>query len=115
MNTLPADFVGSEYLELHPDVKSAGVDPAQHYLTHGIQEGRRYKHSSPTLPPVPGDPYDRDGLRSMHNHDFMVAPRFLSAYERGKAAVGSDYRWYWRVHIALWAAASAARLRASSR
>jgi hypothetical protein len=29
------------YLEANPDVKEAGVDPLQHYLQHGIQEGRR--------------------------------------------------------------------------
>lgn len=29
------------YLETNPDVKEAGVDPLQHYLQYGIQEGRR--------------------------------------------------------------------------
>lgn len=52
-------------------------------------------------------PYDQDGLRSAHNHDFMRDPRFLAAYERGVVAAGADYNWHWRVHIGLWAAATA--------
>jgi Macrocin-O-methyltransferase (TylF) len=54
--------------------------------------------------------YDQDGLRSVHNHEFMTDPVFLRAYNRGVAAVGGDYHWRWRVHVGLWAAASAAKL-----
>lgn len=43
---VPADFDPLEYLELHADVKKAGVDPRQHYLEFGIREGRIYKKSS---------------------------------------------------------------------
>jgi SAM-dependent methyltransferase len=58
-----------------------------------------------------GHVYDQDGLRSIHNHEFMDDRAFRKAYERGvRAAGGEDYRWHWRVHIGLWAAASAARL-----
>lgn len=110
MNTLPADFVGSEYLELHPDVKAAGVDPAHHYLTHGITEGRHYSLKQRALQPELAGKYDSDGMTSIHNHDFMLSPRFIEAYERGKAAVGGDLRWPWRVHIGLWAAESAVRV-----
>jgi glycosyltransferase involved in cell wall biosynthesis len=39
---LPADFVGSIYLKLNPDLKAAGVDPASHFLSHGQRENRRY-------------------------------------------------------------------------
>lgn len=53
--------------------------------------------------------YDRDGLKSIHNHDFMNDPRFVRAYERGIKAAG-DHSWQWRVHIGLWAAENAARL-----
>jgi hypothetical protein len=28
------------YLEKYPDVKKAGVDPAEHYVRHGAGEGR---------------------------------------------------------------------------
>jgi hypothetical protein len=28
------------YLEKYPDVKSAGVDPAEHYVRYGAREGR---------------------------------------------------------------------------
>jgi hypothetical protein len=54
--------------------------------------------------------YDQDGLRSVHNHDFMHEPRFRRAYARGVKAVGSDYQWHWRVHVGLWAAFSASKL-----
>ena len=57
-----------------------------------------------------GHVYDQDGLRSIHNHEFMDDPDFRKAYERGVRAVGADYRWHWRVHVGLWAAACAARL-----
>jgi hypothetical protein len=54
--------------------------------------------------------YDQDGLRSIHNHEFMTDAEFLRAYNRGVKAVGCDYQWHWRVHVGLWAAASAAKL-----
>jgi SAM-dependent methyltransferase len=57
-----------------------------------------------------GQVYDQDGLRSIHNHEFMDDPAFRKAYERGVRAAGDDYRWHWRVHVGLWAAACAARL-----
>lgn len=42
LNKLPKDFDPEVYLELNPDVKVAGVDPAQHYLEFGIKEKRDY-------------------------------------------------------------------------
>jgi hypothetical protein len=42
-DTLPNDFDSARYLELHPDVAEAGVDPAYHYMTHGRFEGRKFK------------------------------------------------------------------------
>jgi SAM-dependent methyltransferase len=72
---------------------------------------------APSAPAIPADfshaeghVYDQDGLRSIHNHEFMDDPAFRKAYERGVRAAGDDYRWHWRVHIGLWAAACAARL-----
>jgi SAM-dependent methyltransferase len=72
---------------------------------------------APAAPAIPADfshaeghLYDQDGLRSIHNHEFMDDPAFRKAYERGVRAAGNDYRWHWRVHIGLWAAACAARL-----
>jgi hypothetical protein len=53
--------------------------------------------------------YDRDGLFSIHNHDFMRDGAFEAAYARGVQAA-ADYRWQWRVHIGLWAASAAAKL-----
>jgi hypothetical protein len=40
---LPADFDPARYLELHDDVRNAGMDPGLHYRQHGIREGRPYK------------------------------------------------------------------------
>lgn len=40
---LPADFSSKEYLDLHPDVRAAGIDPTQHYLEYGMREGRQYR------------------------------------------------------------------------
>ena len=98
---LPDDFEAETYLRLNPDVKAAGVDPVNHYLNHGRREGRAYKQGV----------YDQDGLRSIHSHEFMSEPGFVGSYERGvKATQGNDYRWHWRVHIALWAAEVASRL-----
>ena len=66
-------------------------------------------------PPGPHGPqhiYQQDGLRSVHNHEFMDDPKFQSAYQRGiKAAGGRDYNWHWRVHVGLWAARVANGLR----
>jgi hypothetical protein len=55
-----------------------------------------------------GLPYE-DGLLSRHNRDFLKDPDFVRAYTRGIEASG-DLGWRWRVHIGLWAAATAARL-----
>jgi hypothetical protein len=54
--------------------------------------------------------YDQDGLRTVHNHEFMQDPQFCRAYERGVAAVGYDYGWHWRVHVGLWVASCANQL-----
>jgi SAM-dependent methyltransferase len=37
---LPSEFDANTYLQIHQDVAAAGVDPVQHYLTHGYREGR---------------------------------------------------------------------------
>lgn len=59
--------------------------------------------------PDHGRIYDRDGLRSLHNHEFLDDPEFQRAYARGERA-GADYHWQWRVHIGLWAAHCASKL-----
>ena len=53
--------------------------------------------------------YDQDGLRSVHNHDFMTDKLFSKAYQRGCDA-DSDHRIHWRIHIGIWAAVTASRL-----
>jgi len=39
------DFNASWYLKNNPDVKESGMDPYEHYTTHGVHEGRK---SAPT-------------------------------------------------------------------
>jgi hypothetical protein len=48
-NGLPEDFNAEVYMNLHPDVKAAGVDAAKHYLEFGINEGRKVKASEDSL------------------------------------------------------------------
>jgi len=54
--------------------------------------------------------YNQDGLFTCHNCDFMRDPRFLEAYQRGVKACEVDYKFHWRVHVALWAASYAVNL-----
>jgi hypothetical protein len=55
--------------------------------------------------------YVEDALMTTQNHEFVDEPAFARAYQRGMQATGSDYHFRWRVHVALWAAASASKLR----
>lgn len=43
---LPKDFDADAYYRLNPDVASAKLDAAKHYLQHGKNEGRRYRYST---------------------------------------------------------------------
>ena len=53
----------------------------------------------------------RDGLFTLHNDHFLQDPIFRAAYARGvQAGRGVDLGIQWRVHVALWAAATAVRL-----
>ncbi len=62
-------------------------------------------------PKLTADPtYDQDGLRSVHNHEFVNEPRFQAAYARGCQAADEDYSWHWRVHTGLWAASATFKL-----
>ncbi|HEV3332302.1 MAG TPA: TylF/MycF/NovP-related O-methyltransferase [Bryobacteraceae bacterium] len=54
--------------------------------------------------------YAQDGLFTVHNADFRRDPQFRKAYTRGiQASWGVDPGMEWRVHVALWAAATALR------
>jgi SAM-dependent methyltransferase len=110
-------FDEDDYLEANTDI-AAAVDKGEivsgwkHYKAFGKKEGRRLKIEDSPIPLMapPVDTYDQDGLSSIHNHEFMTDSRFQQAYERGIQAAGEDYRWHWRVHVGLWAAACAAKL-----
>jgi len=53
----------------------------------------------------------RDGLITGNNDHVLHDPDFLAAYARGvEASQGVDAGIHWRVHVALWAAATAVRV-----
>ena len=54
--------------------------------------------------------YVEDALMTTQNHEFIDDPAFNRAYARGMQASGSDFFFRWRVHVALWAAATASKL-----
>lgn len=53
--------------------------------------------------------YSNDALICFNSHAFLDDPAFQRAYQRGARALGNEdwYQWHWRVHVGLWAAASA--------
>lgn len=55
--------------------------------------------------------YNQDGLLTIHNCEFMLDNKFVEAYSRGIKAAGTDFRWCWRVHVGLWAASMAQKVR----
>lgn len=53
----------------------------------------------------------RDGLFTVNNDHFLHDPTFRAAYARGvEAGYGVDLEIEWRMHVALWAAATAVRV-----
>ncbi|AGB20792.1 Macrocin-O-methyltransferase (TylF) [Mycobacterium sp. JS623] len=58
------------------------------------------------------DVYSDDALICFNSHAFVNDPAFRRAYQRGVQALGGKdfYHWEWRVHVGLWAAASASQL-----
>jgi SAM-dependent methyltransferase len=68
---LPEDFEAEIYLAIHSDVKEAGVDAAQHYLTHGINEKREYKKTLKA-----GDRHYKAYVGPPDRYDFMGATQF---------------------------------------
>lgn len=57
--------------------------------------------------------YSNDALICFNNHAFLDDPAFQRAYQRGVRALGGTdwYQWHWRVHVGLWAAASASKVK----
>ena len=56
--------------------------------------------------------YANDALICFNSYAFVDDPAFQRAYRRGARALGGEdwYQWQWRVHVGLWAAASASQL-----
>jgi O-methyltransferase len=55
--------------------------------------------------------YRQDGLLTEHNSDFMLEPRFLTAYQRGQETGSwNGQSIHWRAHVACWAAERAQAL-----
>jgi hypothetical protein len=57
--------------------------------------------------------YANDALICFNSYAFVDDPAFQRAYKRGARALGGEdwYQWQWRVHVGLWAAASASKLK----
>jgi hypothetical protein len=100
-------------------LEGQGRFTASPFFTYGFNGAAFFLHErpQPVAPPAGfyTPVYDSDGLRTnpavIHNHDFLKDPRFVKAYARGIRAQGEDQKYYWRVHVALWCAAHAARLK----
>lgn len=86
-------------------------------VAHGLKGGTRlrlwwvrteYWLARTLLPDV----YANDALVTFNDHSFLKDPDFQRAYSRGARALGGVdwYQWQWRVHVGLWAAASASHL-----
>jgi hypothetical protein len=76
---------------------------------HPVQAEAESETPQP-ISPAPAS-YDQDGLATIHNDHFRRTSRFLAAYQRGiKASYGVDSRFEWRVHVALWAAATSLKV-----
>ncbi len=54
--------------------------------------------------------YNQDGLATCHNADFIIDPKFRSAYQVGLENSRSPVHIEWRVHVALWCASHALTL-----
>lgn len=70
LEDLPHDFDGRCYLQLNPDLGEAGVNPIEHYLLFGRQEGRAYlpsaaAHQPGAQSPLPAD-FSPDTYRKLH-------------------------------------------------
>ncbi|RDH76134.1 class I SAM-dependent methyltransferase [Mycolicibacterium moriokaense] len=57
--------------------------------------------------------YSNDALICFNSHSFMDDPAFQRSYQRGAQALGEGdwYQWHWRVHVGLWAATAASKLK----
>jgi hypothetical protein len=66
--------------------------------TTGYEISKAPSSRKPQKPAYPK--YNQDSLITVHNHDFMKDPKFITAYERGVKA-DKDHKWHRRVHVAL--------------
>jgi hypothetical protein len=73
-------------------------------IVYALYEAGHLRTATPAAPAGASPTYDRDGLLTIHNADFIREPEFQEAYQRGTVAAGNDYGWHWRVHVGLWAA-----------
>lgn len=62
---------GQAYLQRYPDVAASGMDPGQHYYTHGQNEGRIWGLQAPAHSAGGFKPYDffGDAMSGMHAPD----------------------------------------------
>lgn len=75
LDDLPRDFSAAEYLAANPDVAAAGMDAAEHYLSHGRFEHRRLKPKATrsTEAFVEDTPIAGNVFRGIHPEDHLFA------------------------------------------
>jgi len=76
-----------------------------------IVESLKVLKNGPARDPMGKPTYDQDGLRTIHNCDFILDPAFERAYQAGEQ-LGSWFggKVHWRVHTLFWAATRALQL-----
>ena len=91
-------FDAAYYLETHPDIAQAGVDPLEHFFDHGWTEGRR---PNPYFDPLWYVAQNADvkagGLNPLYHYAFhgdregrRAAPLFDSAWYRAQYAIPEE-------------------------
>lgn len=97
-----------------------GYKQAYETLNAEIGQLRANAGRPPSLPAAPKgeiytDVFHYDGLwtdpQIIHNHDFMRDPRYVAAFQAGEDSLGLDHKMFWRLHVALWCASQASKLR----
>ena len=82
-------------------VKSAAKKILPSRIARAISELMRPENTDQPEAPA----YDQDGLRTLHNCDFMYDERFIRAYTAGEALKSwFGGKVHWRVHVLFWAA-----------
>ena len=81
------------YLKLYPDVRRAGVDPAEHYIKYGKKEGRY-----PNLDALIKAGNNEEALELIRKSEYFDAEWYLHKYPDSYPDPAVDYCAYFRNH-----------------